>query len=100
MSDKISLYELSKEAETLNEIFESCIDSETGEVLEGEVIDELGKELAVAIQSKSTAIIQVYKNQMALIPAIDEEIKRFTAMKKLAINNNERFESYIKMCMI
>lgn len=52
-----------------------------GEITE-EQYNELGQELAIALQNKSIGIIGYIQNKEALIDAVDTQIKRLQELKK------------------
>ena len=66
-----------------------------GEITEEEY-NELGQELAVALQNKSIGIIGYIQNKEALIDAVDTQIKRLQDLKKARQNKLEKFKQYVK----
>lgn len=66
-----------------------------GEITEEEY-NELGQELAVALQNKSIGIIGYIQNKEALIDAVDVQIKRLQDLKKQKTNNLDKFKQYVK----
>lgn len=66
-----------------------------GEITE-EQYNELGQELAIALQNKSIGIIGYVQNEEALIDAIDVQIKRLQDLKKQKTNNLDKFKQYVK----
>ena len=95
----MKLYELSKESKALDELLNSCVDLETGEIVDSETLNELNKNLQLEISKKATSIVQVFKNDEADIEAIESEIKRLTDLKKSKVNKKEAFKNYIKINM-
>lgn len=66
-----------------------------GEITEEEY-NELGQELAVALQNKSIGIIGYIQNKEALIDAVDTQIKRLQELKKAESNSIDKFKQYVK----
>lgn len=66
-----------------------------GEITE-EQYNELGQELAIALQNKSIGIIGYVQNEEALIDAVDVQIKRLQDLKKQKTNNLDKFKQYVK----
>lgn len=66
-----------------------------GEITEEEY-NELGQELAVALQNKSIVIIGYIQNKEALIDAVDTQIKRLQELKKAESNSIDKFKQYVK----
>lgn len=66
-----------------------------GEITE-EQYNELGQELAIALQNKSIGIIGYLQNEEALIDAVDVQIKRLQDLKKQKTNNLDKFKQYVK----
>lgn len=66
-----------------------------GEITE-EQYNELGQELAIALQSKSIGIIGYVQNEEALIDAVDMQIKRLQDLKKQKSSNLDKFKQYVK----
>ena len=66
-----------------------------GEITEEEY-NELGQELALALQNKSIGIIGYIQNKEALIDAVDVQIKRLQDLKKQKTNNLDKFKQYVK----
>lgn len=66
-----------------------------GEITEEEY-NELGQELAVALQNKSIGIIGYIQNKEALINAVDTQIKRLQELKKAESNSIDKFKQYVK----
>lgn len=66
-----------------------------GEITE-EQYNELGQELAIALQNKSIGIIGYVQNEEALIDAVDVQIKRLQDLKRQKTNNLDKFKQYVK----
>ena len=66
-----------------------------GEITE-EQYNELGQELAIALQNKSIGIIGYVQNEEALIDDVDVQIKRLQDLKKQKTNNLDKFKQYVK----
>lgn len=69
--------------------------AQDGELTEEEY-NELGEQLALELQSKSSGIIGYTQNEEATIDAIDIQIKRLQEFKKAKQNNLEKFKQYVK----
>lgn len=91
----MKLYEITKEMRTLDELFLSYIDEETGEVKDDGVIDILEQELQIQLQTKGAGIIKFFKNSEAMLNGVDEEIKRLQALKKSISNQINSRKEYI-----
>ncbi len=91
----MKLYEITSEMRTLDELFLSCIDEETGEVKDDGVIDILEQELKLQLQTKGAGIIKSFKNSEAMLNGVDEEIKRLQALKKSISNQINSRKEYI-----
>lgn len=99
MENKMTLYSRIAELEKWEELFESCIDEETGEIIDSDVLEQLKSELMEQIEKKSSGIVKYSKNRESLISQIDEEVKRLNAFKKSLKSRQENFEKYIIYCM-
>ena len=74
----MKLYEINQQLERLLELdTERMVDTETGEILTAEDIDQLKMDRVEKIEG----CLVVYKNKMAETAAIEEEIKRLTERK-------------------
>lgn len=85
----ISLYNIT------NKFVEIMDKAENGELTEEEY-NQLGEELALELQKKSSSIIGYAQNEEALIEAVDIQIKRLTEFKKAKQNNLDKFKQYVK----
>ncbi len=85
----LSLYNIT------NKFVELMNKAQEGELTEEEY-NELGEELALELQKKSSSIIGYTQNEEALIEAIDNQIKRLTEFKKAKQNNLDKFKQYVK----
>lgn len=99
MEKKVTLYSRVQELERWEELFESCVDEETGEIIDSDVLEELKKDLEVQIVEKSSNVVKFYKNRESLINQVAEEIKRLQAFKKMLENRKGNFEKHILYCM-
>lgn len=97
--EKMTLYSRVAELEKWEELFESCIDEETGEIIDTDVLEELKNDLEKQIVDKSSDVVKYYKNREGLISQIDEEVKRLNAFKKSLKSRQENFEKYVIYCM-
>lgn len=85
----LSLYNIT------NKFVELMNKAQEGELTEEEY-NELGEELALELQNKSSGIIGYTQNKESLIKAIDEQIKRLQEFKKSEQNNLDKFKNYVK----
>lgn len=83
----------------LYEITNGFMDLNEKEELSEEERQEIGMQLADALQTKSNNIIAYYQDQNTLINAIDEEIKRLQDYKKITKNKIDRYKEYVKTNM-
>ena len=83
----------------LYEITDGFMDLNEKEELSEEERQEIGMQLADALQTKSNNIIAYYQDQNTLINAIDEEIKRLQDYKKITKNKIDRYKEYVKTNM-
>lgn len=97
--EKMTLYSRVEELEKWEELFNSCIDEETGEIIDTDVLEELKNDLEKQIVEKSSDVVKYHKNREGLISQIDEEVKRLNAFKKSLKSRQENFEKYIIYCM-
>lgn len=74
-----------------DEKIKSCIDEETGEITDLELLEALMK----GKEEKIEGIAILYKNAMAEADAISNEIKTLTARKRTAENYANRLKHYI-----
>lgn len=83
----------------LYEITNGFMDLNEKEELSEEERQEIGMQLADALQTKSNNIIAYYQDQNTLLNAIDEEIKRLQDYKKITKNKIDRYKEYVKSNM-
>ena len=83
----------------LYEITNGFMDLNEKEELSEEERQEIGMQLADALQTKSNNIIAYYQDQNTLLNAIDEEIKRLREYKKITKNKIDRYKEYVKSNM-
>lgn len=69
--------------------------AEEGELTKEEY-NQIGEELALELQNKSTSIVGYIENENALIGEIDYQIKRLQEMKKRKQNSLDNFKNYVK----
>lgn len=69
--------------------------AQEGELTEEEY-NQLGEELAIELQNKSSGIIGYAQNEEALIDAIDFQIKRLQELKKSKQSSLDKFKQYVK----
>lgn len=89
METSISLYNIKNK---FIELFEK---SENGE-LTSEEAQEQGNDLALALKNKSASIIGYIRNLELTSEAMEKEINRITANKKMIDNSINRFKEYVK----
>lgn len=88
---KKSIYEISQEALEISEALEN-----------GELTDELEQRLVInqhELQTKSINYGFVIKDSEANVKAIEEEIKRLQALKKVEENKQERLKEALKSAL-
>ena len=84
---------------TLYDIRCKFVDLMNNEELSEEQVQELGKELALELQSKTGNIIAYVQNTDSLITAIKNEEERLHNLRKLAEERLEKFKYYVKTNM-
>lgn len=84
----MNLYEIKQ---SIQEAIEECIDMETGEIINPELLDNLNEQLNI----KRENIALYIKNIVADSKAIDEEIKNLTARKKSINNKVDWLKQYL-----
>ena len=88
----MKLYEINQQLERLLELdTERMVDTETGEILTAEDIDQLKMDRVEKIEG----CLVVYKNKMAETAAIEEEIKRLTERKATLKNKAQWLKGYV-----
>lgn len=100
MSNGLTLYQISEEVKELDRIYFENINEETGELDNADVIEELDKYVQNLVINKATDIVKAQKTNEAFISSISDEIKKLQAMKKTMEKKQERFNNFIKLCMI
>lgn len=84
----MNLYEIKQ---SIQEAIDKCIDMETGEIINPELLDSLNEKLNI----KRENIALYIKNLVADSKAIDEEIKNLTARKRSINNKVDWLKSYL-----
>lgn len=84
----MNLYEIKQ---SIQEAIDKCIDMETGEIINPELLDNLNEQLNI----KRENIALYIKNLVADSKAIDEEIKNLTARKRSINNKVDWLKSYL-----
>lgn len=84
----MNLYEIKQ---SIQEAIYKCIDMETGEIINPELLDNLNEQLNI----KRENIALYIKNLVADSKAIDEEIKNLTARKRSINNKVDWLKSYL-----
>ena len=91
----MKLYELSNEVQALDELYNSCVDEETGEIKDAETLEELEKGILIQLENKGAGLVQYFRNTDTTLDTIDAEIKRLQGLKKSLENKVDNFKSYI-----
>lgn len=84
----MNLYEIKQ---SIQEAIDKCIDMETGEIINPELLDSLNEQLNI----KRENIALYIKNLVADSKAIDEEIKNLTQRKKSINNKIDWLKQYL-----
>lgn len=84
----MNLYQIKEE---IKKAIDECIDMETGEIINPELLDNLNEQLNI----KRENIALYIKNLVADSKAIDEEIKNLTARKKSINNKVDWLKQYL-----
>lgn len=84
----MNLYQIKEE---IKNAIDECIDMETGEIINPELLDSLNEQLNI----KRENIALYIKNLVADSKAIDEEIKNLTARKKSINNKIDWLKKYL-----
>jgi len=79
--------------------FIELMDKVEDKTIEPEEDDKLWNELRLELQKKSTSVIGYVKDRIALIDAIDIEIKKLQEYKKREQNKVDRFKEIVKQNM-
>lgn len=87
--NNLSLYNIT------NKFVELMDKVQDGELSEEEY-NELGNELAIELQNKSTSIIGYIQNSKFLLEAMKAEEKRLSELRKAGEDKIEKFEQYVK----
>lgn len=96
---ELTLYGITEEMQTLEELWEQAIDEETGEIKDVAVLETLQSDIEMLLQEKTANLVKYCKVRDCFIDNVDQEIKKLQALKKAATNKQENFKKYIKMCM-
>lgn len=91
----MTLYEITKEMKNLEEIYLSCIDEETGELKDGETLEELNLMVQAQIKEKGLDLIKFFVINDNYIQNFENEIKRLTSLKKKIEKKKEDFKKYV-----
>lgn len=95
----MKLYEITNEFKNFDELFDSSIDQETGEIVEARTLELLEKELETSLSNKSSDIIKFLRVQELALEELDEEIKRLQALKKRQAKKMDSFKNYLAFNM-
>lgn len=91
----MKLYELTKEVQSLEDLYLMAIDDETGEIKDLVILEQLESELKNQLSEKGSGIIKVLRNSEAMIEAIKSEEERLKKLRKSMENKKENFKKYI-----
>lgn len=91
----MKLYELTKEAQSLEELYLMAIDEETGEIKDATILEELERQLNSQLIEKSAGIIKVLRNSESMVEALKAEEDRLKRIRKSMENKEENFKKYI-----
>lgn len=91
----MKLYEITKEVKAFEELYLECIDEETGEIKNSEVLEELQKGIEKELEKKSSGLIKYFKNEESTLETIDEEIKRLHGLKKAKEKKIKDFKNFV-----
>lgn len=75
----------------INEAIRGCVDAETGEIIDIELLEQL----QMARDEKIENAAMLRKEYAALEEALGDEIERLRVRKEQALKNKERLETYI-----
>lgn len=90
----MKLYEINKQLERLLELDEErLVDTETGEILSAEQVDEL----VMAREEKIEGCLLFVKNKLAEAEALKAEIEKLTARMKAAKNKADWCKEYVRL---
>lgn len=87
--NKLSLYNITNK-------FVELMDKAQNEELTEKEYNELGEELAIELQNKSSNIIGYVQNIEGFINAVKDEEVRLSEMRKTAENKLTKFKEYVK----
>lgn len=88
----MNLYEIDKR---INNTIEFCCDLETGELLEGEMLENTLNDLELSKEEKLTNIAKYIKNLTSDAKALQEEKLKFAKRQRVAENKIKRLKKYI-----
>lgn len=98
----MKLYELTNKFDELNELYDSLVDNETGEIVDVDMFEkaeELEKFLLSELESKSENIVKFIRNKESDLATIKNEIDRLNDLKKKEEKKLESFKEYLKSNM-
>lgn len=88
----MNIYQITKEMQNLDDLYMSCIDEETGELQDGEILKELQEEITKELTKKSTNIIKFYNDIRAMADGTKAEIERLQNYHKILEKKQENFK--------
>ena len=94
----MKLYELNEQIELLENQYMECINLETGQIDNPELlehIEEVKQAMTIEKESKSLNLAKLIKNTDSDVNAIDAEIKNLQARKTTLNNKSDWFKGYL-----
>lgn len=91
---------IATEVLALDTLMDSCIDEETGEIHDAEILQELEDTLKIALQEKAGSIVDYLHFQDDELDSITKEIERLSNIKKVMQKKNANFKEYVRLNMI
>lgn len=96
----LKLHEITKEMEAFEEMYESCINEETGEIVDADTIKLLEEQMNDMLMKKGEGIIKYFINKEAEIKAIKTEEDRLKKKRVSSENKLDNFKNYIMINML
>ena len=91
----MKFYEVPTEIKALEELYQTSVNEETGEIQDAETLAELESGLMQQISEKGIGLIGFFRNNELTLEMVDAEIKRLQSYKKSLKNKNENFKQYV-----
>jgi hypothetical protein len=96
---ELSLYRITEEMKTLEDLYWENIDEETGEIKNSELLEEFEKEIKALLVNKGAQIIAQSRNTNLMIDAVKTEITRLQKLKKSLESKENFYKKYIVRSM-